>query len=129
MELEVECNLTKQKLKNIELKENILEKEHAEMRKVNTDARRKGVPKICNTENFENFNNKINFFKNLQRSTSASTSQGETNFNGQGPPPKFTNESDSISLKKSSDKFGPMGDEIRCGLIRRRTTWDENCLK
>ena len=58
VELEVACNLKEHKLKNVEFKENILEKENTEMRKVNTDARRKGVPKICNTENF---NNKINF--------------------------------------------------------------------
>ena len=108
------------RLKKVKLKEE--NNEHADMRKVDTIARGDGVQKICKTRNFKD---KMNFFKNLQQKSSASTSHGENILDG----PSHSNIKESDSFTKLSEENGPMGEGIRRGPMRREDTWEVNSLK
>ena len=122
-EIVIADELKNVRLKKVKLKEEV--NQHADMRKVDTIARGDGVQKICKTRNIENFKDKMNFFKNLQQKSSASTSHGGNILDG----PSHSNFKESDSCTKLSEENGPMGEEIRHGPMRREDTWEVNSLK
>ena len=93
-EIVIADELKNVRLKKVKLKEEV--NQHADMRKVDTIARGDGVQKICKTRNMENFKDKMNFFKNLQQKSSATTSHGENILDG--PSHSNIKESDSFTI-------------------------------